>query len=248
MLLAVLALTTLDACHSAKPAAPPPAPVPLTDSAASALAWISQNAVPFTPTDSGPATGAERALLDRLVAGARVIGFSELVEGTSEFPYILRRALPALADSGVRGIALQASMVDAMAVDRYVREGVGDPGRLLRVLNPAESQRIATRQTQALVEALRAWNRANPSRQIGFYGFEIPTAAVAVKNRFMGAHATAPARGAWCPFGSRDAVGFRASGSVPTCGHRCPRGRKAGFPASASVPTLPALLNARAVA
>jgi erythromycin esterase-like protein len=34
----------------------------------------------------------------------------------------------------------------------------------------------------SLVEALRAWNAAHPDRQIGFYGFEIPTAARAVQD------------------------------------------------------------------
>ena len=64
-----------------------------------------------------------------MTAGARIIGFSELVEGTHELPYIMRRALFALADSGVRGIAIQASMADAMDVDRYVRGARGDPQR-----------------------------------------------------------------------------------------------------------------------
>ena len=32
----------------------------------------------------------------------------------------------------------------------------------------------------SLIEALRVWNSRNPNRQIGFYGFEIPSAAHAV--------------------------------------------------------------------
>ena len=75
-------------------------------------------------------------MLAGLAEGARVIGFSELSEGTHEFPYIIRRALFALAESShVRGLAIQAPMAEAMEVDRYVRTGVGDPEKLLRSLN-----------------------------------------------------------------------------------------------------------------
>lgn len=168
------------ACHKT-PLPPPPVPIPLTDSAVTAIGWVESNATAFTPDDSTTANGAERARLYQITAGARVIGFSELVEGTHELPYIIRRALFALADSGVRGIALQTSMANAMEIDRYVRSGQGDLRRLLPLLNPPESQRIATRETAALVEALRAWNLAHPTKQIGFYGFEIPTAAPAVQ-------------------------------------------------------------------
>lgn len=179
--IAVASLTLVAACHSAPPP-PAPAPVPLTDSAMTALSWVQSHAAAFNPADS-TADASERAQIYALTSGARVIGFSELTEGTHEFPYIMRRALLALADSGVRGIALQTSMADAMEVDRYVRGLPGastDLRRLLRNLNPPGSERIATRETAALVEALRAWNRANPSKQVGFYGFEIPTASHAV--------------------------------------------------------------------
>jgi erythromycin esterase-like protein len=176
-----VAIVAASACNKTPPP-PPPAPVPLSDSALAAVSWVQANATGFTPDDSTNANAPERAKLYAMTSGARVIGFSELVEGTHELPYIMRRALLALADSGVRGIALQASMADAMDVDRYVRGAPGDLRRMLRALNPAGSQRIATHEMASLVEALRAWNRANPSKQIGFYGFEIPTAARAVND------------------------------------------------------------------
>src|SRR5689334_20838122 len=181
-LLFATAIVAAVACHKAPPV-PPPAPIPLTDSAVAAVQWVQANATGFTPDDSTRANDPERVKLYAMTAGARVIGFSEMVEGTHELPYIMRRALLALADSGVRGIALQTSMADAMEVDRYVRGAPGDLRRMLRTLNnPPESQRIATREMAALVEALRDWNRTNPNKQIGFYGFEIPTAARAVRD------------------------------------------------------------------
>lgn len=175
---AAAVIVAFAACHSAPPP-PPPAPTPLSDSAKLALAWVDSHAGAFNPNDS-VADAAERARIYSLTSGARIIGFTELVEGTHEMPYAMRRALFTLADSGVRGIAIQASMVDAMFVDRYVRGGSGDVRRLLHALQAEESQRIVTRETIALVEAIRDWNRAHPDKSIGFYGFELPTARNAI--------------------------------------------------------------------
>lgn len=165
------------ACRS-KPETPPPPPPPLSDSAAAALTWVNGHSTPFQPADS-VASPAERDFLLALASGARILGFSELTEGTHEFSYAIRRALFALADSArLRGLAIQAPMAEAMEVDRYVRGGTGDLTRLLKALG---SWRWETREMRALVEAMRAYNRRKPAAdQIGFYGFEIPTAAHAV--------------------------------------------------------------------
>jgi erythromycin esterase-like protein len=175
-LLLVCGAISLTACRSAPP--PPPPPPPLTDSAAAALRWVQSNVTPFQRADS-IATPAERAFLVNLARNARIIGFSELTEGTREFPYIVRRATLALAESDqVRGLALQTPMAETMELDRYVRTGIGDAQRLLRNLG---SWRWETREVRAMVEAIRAWNRGKPaSQQVGLYGFEIPSAAHAV--------------------------------------------------------------------
>jgi erythromycin esterase-like protein len=164
-------------CHSAPPP-PPPVIVPLTDSASAALAWVQSHAAPLAVGDSIP-NAAERAQLTSFAGDARVIGISELTEGTHEFPAAVGRILFALADSAnVRALAIQAPMAEAMEVDRYVRTGVGDPRRSLRTL---ASWRWETPEMLALVNAVRAWNRTHDAtKQIGFYGFEIPTATHAV--------------------------------------------------------------------
>ena len=127
--------------------------------------------------DSTPGS-EERTRIAAIASGARIVGFSELTEGTSEFPEIVRRSLVTLADSGFRGIALQVPMPEALEVDRYVRSGIGDPRRLLHALG---SWRWETREMLAFVAGIRRWNVAHPDRQLGFYGFEIPTAEHAVR-------------------------------------------------------------------
>jgi erythromycin esterase len=103
-----------------------------------------------------------------------------MTEGTRELPNIIRHMVLSLGDSaGLRGLAIQAPMPEALEVDRFVRSGVGDPRRLLQALG---SWRWENREMLGLVNALRAWNRAHSAdKQIGFYGFEMPTAAHAVR-------------------------------------------------------------------
>ena len=176
-LLLVAASGFLSACHSAPPA-PPPAPRVLSDSAAIALAWVQSHGQQFTLGDSMP-NAADRAQIVALAGDAKIVGFTELSEGTREFPLIVRRALFALAESaGFRGFALQAPMAEALEVDRYVRTGQGDIRRLLRTLG---NWRWEDREMLDLVTAVRSWNQAHADKQIGFYGFEIPTAAHAVQ-------------------------------------------------------------------
>jgi erythromycin esterase-like protein len=151
----------------------------LGDSETGALQWVDAHTLAFNVDDS-VASPSERASLVSLAGNARVFGFSELNEGTHEFPYIVRRTVLALAEGGrARGLAIQAPMAEAMEIDRYVR---GGPGEALRMLRTLGNWRWETREMRALVEALREWNRGKPaSQQVGFYGFEIPTAEHAVR-------------------------------------------------------------------
>ena len=192
---AAIAAAGLSACHSAPPLPAAP-PVPLSDSATAAVRWVETHAATFAIADS-VASADERAKVATIVGDARVVGFSELTEGTAQFTNVIRRTLFGLAGtSNVRGLAIQTSMPEAMEVDRYVRTGVGDQRRLLHALG---DWRWESREMQALVSALRAYNAAKTAdQQIGFYGFEIPTAAHAVNViTSLGDSVTGPKLGQW---------------------------------------------------
>jgi erythromycin esterase-like protein len=120
----------------------------------------------------------DRRALAPIVNGARVLGLSEMTEGTDEFPDIVRRTLFALADSGFRGVAIQGPMPEALELNRWVRTSQGDPRRIMRALG---SWRWDTREMWAFMLAMRMWNEAHKDRPLGFYAFEIPTAARAVQ-------------------------------------------------------------------
>ena len=173
---ATIWLATLDACRGAPPPPPTPPPV-LSAHGAAALRWVNANTGGFTLSDSMNLDRDRRALAP-LVNGARVLGLSELTEGTDEFPDIVRRTLFALADSGFRGVAIQGPMPEALELNRWVQTSQGDPRRIMRALG---SWRWDTREMWAFMLALRMWNEAHKDRPLGFYAFEIPTAARAVQ-------------------------------------------------------------------
>jgi erythromycin esterase len=134
--------------------------------------------VSIATLDSTRPAEDRRAFL-AFVGDAHVLGVSELVEGTREFPQYMRMMLATLAEqSGFRGIAVQASMPEAMEIDRYVRTGIGDPRQWLHTLGSHwETQGVVD-----LVDWLRTYNRGRSERdQIGFYGFELPNGTHAVQ-------------------------------------------------------------------
>ena len=164
------------ACRSKAPVVVAP-PRPLSDSAAAALRWVDAHAVPTAILDSTRPTTDRAAFLD-FVGNARILSVSELVEGTHEFGTTIRQMLAALSTQGFRGIAVQAPMAEAMELDRYVRTGVGSPRQWLRSLGSAHWN---TQEVLSLVEWIRNYDRDHArGEQIGFYGFEIPSAGHAL--------------------------------------------------------------------
>lgn len=170
-------LVVAGACHSSKPPAVVLPPPPLSDAEAAGLSWVESHAIPATILDTlRPA--ADRAPFISFVGNARVLGVSELTEGTHQFAGIMQLILSALSTRGFRGIAIQAPMAETMELDRYVRTGVGSPRQWLRVLGPHWN----TQEVLTLVDWIHGYNRSHgASEQIGFYGFELPTAAHAVQ-------------------------------------------------------------------
>lgn len=175
-LYAIATICLASACHSNKPAVilPPP---PLSDSAAAALRWVDAHAIPLSILDSSR-SAADRSPFLTFVGDARVLGVSELTEGTHEFAGVMRMILAALSDRGFRGLAIQAPMAETMELDRYVRTGIGNPRQWLRALGPHWN----TQEVLSLVDWIRTYNQAHGAAdQIGFYGFELPNAGHAVQ-------------------------------------------------------------------
>ena len=177
--LALFATATVilgSACHSNKPPVVV-APPPLSDSALAAVRWIDAHGVPITVPDSVHPV-ADRIPVAEFVGNARVLGVSELVEGSHQFAGIMQSILATLSSHGFRALAVQAPMPEVMEIDRYVRTGNGDPKRWLRALGLHWN----TQEVFNLVQWVREYDRTRSSaEQIGFYGFEIPNAGHALQ-------------------------------------------------------------------
>ena len=169
-------LTLASACHSNAPVVVAP-PRQLSDSAAAALRWVDAHAVPLTVRDSTQLI-FDRAPLLTFVGNARMLGVSELTEGTHQFGSMMLSMLQTLSSEGFRGIAVQAPMAEALELDRYVRTGTGNPRQWLRNLG---SPHWNTQEVLNIVEWIRNYNRDHAvAEQIGFYGFELPNAGHAI--------------------------------------------------------------------
>jgi erythromycin esterase len=163
------------ACHSNVPKVVAP-PRQLSDSAAAAVRWVDEHAVAIVMDSTRPV--AIGAAFVSFVGNARILGVSELTEGTHQFAPIMRIILDSLSSREFRGIAVQAPMAEAMELDRYVRTGFGNPRVWLRALG---SPHWNTQEILDLVEWIRGYDKGRPTaEQLGFYGFELPTAAHAL--------------------------------------------------------------------
>jgi len=173
---AVATIAVASACARKKVVELPP--IPLDDSGTAALAWVDRHAAPIE-TDSMHVSD-QRALWAPIVRDVKILGVSELNEGTHEFPAFMRRlSLELGKDFGYRGLAIQGPMAEAMDVDRYVRSGVGEPKKLLRALG---AEHWVRQEMLELLDSLRAFNAGKSfGQQIGFYGFENPTLRRAVQ-------------------------------------------------------------------
>jgi erythromycin esterase len=150
---------------------------PVDVDAPAALAWVNQTATPL----SALAPTASRTDLEpfiSMVGSARIIGLGEATHGSREFFTMKDRLLRHLIEeAGVTGFALEATMPEAFAIDAYVRTGVGNPKVLLSHLYfwTWNTQEVAD-----LIAGLRQWNQEHPTKQVGFYGFDMQYPGVAI--------------------------------------------------------------------
>jgi len=229
MLSVAIALAIAAGCHSKAPEVVPP-PRQLSDSASAALRWVDAHAIPITVRDSTQLV-IDRTPFLAFVGNARVLGVSELTEGTHQFSAMMLDILETLSSQGFHGIAVQAPMAEAMELDRYVRTGVGNPRQWLRSLG---SPHWNTQELLTLVEWIRNYDREHSTtEQIGFYGFELPNGNHAITVISTLPDSVAGALNAWLkreiqcvPTGESAAWGRDGPASDSTFWNRC-RGQTA---------------------
>lgn len=98
--------------------------------------WAKRAAVPLRTVD--PAAPLDDVTpLGRSIGAASVVGLGESIHGASEELALKHRVLRLLVERlGFRSIAWEEQWTAGLAVDRYIRTGKGDLGRLMDQLSP----------------------------------------------------------------------------------------------------------------
>ncbi len=143
-----------------------------------AVAWLRSAASPLTGASPTLARG-DLAAFTAAVGSARLVGLGEGTHGTREHFQLKHRFVEHLVrDLGFTAFAIEASMPEAEAIDRWVRGGAGDPAVLLSNLY---FWTWNTEEVLALLQWMRAYNATVPAaRQVRFFGFDMqfPGAAI----------------------------------------------------------------------
>lgn len=131
-------------------------------------AWLSGRAIPLggLEPDRGP---ADLAPLRAVLGGTRVVGLGEATHGSAEF-FLLRWRVTEflIKELGFTTLAIEASAAAALAVDDYVRTGVGDARTALAGLG---FWTLDTAEMLTVIERLREHNRT-AARPVRFAGVD----------------------------------------------------------------------------
>ncbi len=168
----VLLACGTDTTAPTPPATPDPPTVP-----AAATAWLNAEAIPFSGSHlSLPLE--ELAFLDDIVGSASIVSLGENTHGTRDFFEMKARILRYLVEElGFDGFAIEATWPEANRLNRYVRDGVGDPARLLAGLY---FWTWNTESVLEMIEWMRDYNQAGGD--LGFYGFDMQYPGMAIQN------------------------------------------------------------------
>ncbi len=111
---------------------------------------------------------------DFMTSATDLLAYGEPTHLEPAFGRIRNELFADLAEHGFRSIALEIDRVAALAVDDFVREGIGT---LENVLRDGFSHTFGTLDTnRQLVAWMREYNKTRPpAEQLSFHGFDAPT-------------------------------------------------------------------------
>lgn len=154
------------------------APMAAADTA-SVRAWIRNHAIALTTAEPGSGF-ADLRPLQQIVGDARIVGLGEATHGTREFSQLKHRMLEFLvSEMGFNIFAIEASLPEALDVNRYVLSGEGDPARALAGMY---FWTWDTEEVLALIRWMRDYNLTETrGRKVKFYGFDMQFTARAAR-------------------------------------------------------------------
>jgi erythromycin esterase len=130
--------------------------------------WLQGQAKPLETTDPGAPLSDLRPLR-RMVGDAVVVGLGESTHGSHEQFTLKHRIVRLLVEQlGFRSVAMEEDWATGIELNRYVLTGQGDPAELVRGMGAPWS----TREVQAVLEWLRAWNTRHRDK-VQFVGTDV---------------------------------------------------------------------------
>lgn len=142
------------------------------------LEWIRKTAIPFK-TDEPIDDHSDLASLKKMIGNRRIVALGEATHGTREFNRMRHRMVKFLAEEmDFTFFAVEASMTQARAVNRYILTGEGNPKEALKGLIFFT---IYTREFLDMIEWMREFNTSGKGR-IEFYGLDMQDWDLAAEN------------------------------------------------------------------
>lgn len=134
------------------------------------IEWIRSKAIPLQSARPGQGLKDLQAL-SPVFGDARVVALGEATHGTKEFFQLKHRILEYLVETkGFTTFAMEANLPEAMALDRYLLTGEGDPAEILATTHPVWN----VEEVLALVRWMRHYNtQPGHPRKLRFYGFDM---------------------------------------------------------------------------
>lgn len=142
--------------------------------------WFNAKGYPIANTSPSSDDTELINLVAMLTANGRLIGAGEATHGTRQFFELKDKILRSLITrrASISAFAIEASMPDAVAIDDYVRQGIGDP---VKALSHLYFWTWRTQEVLDLIRWLHDYNASLPAAQrVGFYGvdFQYPGGAI----------------------------------------------------------------------
>jgi erythromycin esterase len=138
--------------------------------APSAVGALDRAAHPLRTVEPGGDTRDLRPL-DRMIAGAEVVGVGEATHGSHEFFALKDRLFRHLVEEkGFRTFALEAPWSTGLRLDDYVVHGRGNPRRIMREEFQRDYLWWNNSDYLRLVEWMRAYNVRHPGDPVRFVG------------------------------------------------------------------------------
>jgi erythromycin esterase len=142
-------------------------------------AWIREHAIALTTVKAGSGF-ADLQPLRKIVGDARIVALGEATHGTREFFQLKHRLLEFLvSEMGFNIFVMEASLPEALDLNRYVLSGEGDPARALAAMYFWVWD---TEEVLALIRWMREYNLTETrGRKVKFYGCDMQYTARAAR-------------------------------------------------------------------